>query len=367
MTGTSPEAVGVYIHVPYCRTICPYCDFNRRRLAGPVPEAYVDALCDEIRRYDGPVHAVSVFFGGGTPSLLSPADLDSILNAVRARFDLAPAGEISLEANPDDVTPALVQAWRDAGVNRVSLGVQSFDDRVLRFLGRRHDAAKASAACQAVRDVFENWSLDLIFGADPIAAWPATLEHARQWAPAHLSAYGLTYEPGTPFEARADAAIDDEEWLALYRQAESVLDAYDHYEISNYARPGRQCVHNLIYWHNAAYAGFGPGAYSYANGVRSRNLVAEADYLARPGAKSERLALGEAEQRVETVIQHLRLREGLPREVYRRRFGDDPVAAHGDALRRLEREGLVVIDDGRIRPTQRGFELNNEIGLALVG
>jgi oxygen-independent coproporphyrinogen-3 oxidase len=332
-----------------------------------VPKAYVDALCREIHAYDGPDCALSVFFGGGTPSLLAPAAIDRILEAVHARFDLRSAAEITVEANPDDVNASLVRAWQEAGVNRVSLGVQSFDDRVLRFLGRRHDAAKAEAACGIVAEAFENWSLDLIFGAEPIEAWPDTVERARQWAPTHLSAYGLTYEPGTPFEKRAESAIEDEQWLALYRRAASALEGYERYEISNYARPGYQCIHNLIYWHNEAYAGFGPGAYSYADGVRARNLVSEADYLGQPGEKAERLVLSESEQRVETVIQHLRLRDGLPREYYRERFGDDPLEVHGDALRGLEGAGLVVIGEDRICPTTRGFELNNEIGLALVG
>ena len=353
-----PDAVGVYIHVPYCRTICPYCDFNRRRLDGPVPQAYVDALRREIAGFDGPRRAAS---------LLTPDDLAAILSAIRSRFDLPADAEISIEANPDDVTPALVAAWREAGVNRVSLGVQSFDDRVLRFLGRRHDAAGAEAACAAVAEVFGNWSLDLMFGGEPVDAWQATLERARRWAPAHVSAYGLTYEPGTPFEMRADSAVDDAAWLRLYRQAEAALDGYDRYEISNYARPGRQCVHNLIYWRNESYAGFGPGAYSYVGGVRARNGTVEREYLSDPGRKIERLVLTEAEQRVETVIQHLRLREGLPRARYRARFGDDPLTAHGAAFARLERDGLIRVTDEAIAPTARGFELNNEIGLTLVG
>ena len=357
--------LGVYIHIPFCRTLCPYCDFLRRPLAGPVPRRFIDALCAELESFDGPREANTVYVGGGTPSLLAPDDLGPILAAVRRRFTLVHP-EVSIEANPDDCEPALADAWRDLGVNRVSLGVQGFDDRVLRYLGRRHDAAGARRACELVANRFDNWGMDLIFGAHPSDTWSATLATALAYAPPHLSTYGLTYEQGTPFGDRREEAVDDATWLRLYRQAHVELTGYVRYEISNFARPGRECRHNLIYWRNGEYAGFGPGAYSFLNGVRSRNLTAPADYVARPGEKGEALHLTDRETRTETVIQHLRLKTGLKKHDYYCRFGRDVCDDFGPAIAVLVERRLLEEEAEVIRPTPLGFELNTEIGLQLV-
>ena len=357
--------LGIYVHIAYCRTICPYCDFVRERTGAQVPRPYVDALLKEIDRYEGPLDAGSVFFGGGTPSLLRPHDLEAILDALNKRFRLA-GPEITLEANPDDITPELVQAWLAAGVNRVSLGAQSFDDRVLRYLGRRHDAARARRACELVRAAFDNWSMDLIFGAPPVEAWPETLASCVALDPPHVSAYGLTYEPGTPFDKRRADALPDDQSLRLYQDTEDALGAYDHYEISNFARPGRPCRHNLVYWRNEEYVGFGTGAFSYIGGARLRNTSETRRYIADPGCREEELVLADHEVRVETLIQHCRLREGLEKAYYRRRFGGDIRQHFGDPLDQLLARGLLEETATHIRPTQQGFYLNNEIGLALV-
>lgn len=357
--------IAVYLHIPYCRTICPYCDFVKERAPGSVPRPFVDAILREIAAYAGPRDACSVFFGGGTPSLLDPRDLAAVLDALRGAFRLDGA-EITLEANPDDVTPQRAAQWRALGVNRVSLGVQSFDDACLRHLGRRHGAEQARAACAAVAAAFDTWNLDLIFGAPPIAAWPATLAQARALDPPHIAAYGLTYEAGTPFERRRAEAVDDDTALALYQQLEAALADYDHYEISNFAKPGHASRHNLVYWENGPYAGFGTGAYSFLEGRRARNHADNDAYLRDPGGKCEALALEPAEIRVETVIQHLRLRAGLPRARYHARFGQDVLDDFGPPLRALEARGLVEIGPDAVRPTREGFHLNNEIGLALV-
>lgn len=309
--------------------------------------------------------AGTVFFGGGTPSLLTPDALGWILETVSQRFRLD-APEVTLEANPDDVTPELADAWRDLGVNRVSLGVQSFDDAVLRYLGRRHDARGSHAACDTVAERFANWGMDLIFGAPPFDSWLATLAACAAHEPKHVSAYGLTCEPGTPFEARRHELPDDDTWLALYRAAEEALPGFIRYEVSNLARPGFECRHNLLYWRNLEYAGFGPGAYSFLDGVRSRNAPGLDAWLANPGAKVESLRLSTNEIRVETVIQHLRLAAGLPKQAYRARFGSDVRADFGARLDTLIARGLLTEDADSLRPTPRGFELNNELGLALV-
>ena len=358
---------GVYIHIPFCRTKCPYCDFVSLPVGGDPPDAFVKALCREIAAFDGPDRADTLFFGGGTPSLVPPADLGRILDAVFRRFRVAPDAEITLEANPDDVTADRVSAWRGLGINRLSLGVQSFDDRALAWLGRRHDADGARRAIGRTAAVFDNWNMDLIFGGRPHGAWEATLRETAALAPPHVSAYGLTFEEGTPFAARRDQAVDEDTALSLYRQAHRALAAHDRYEISNFCLPGRACRHNLLYWHNEEYAGFGPGAYCFTGGVRAQNPADLEAYLRAPGKKSEALALTPREIKVETLIQHFRLREGITAEGYRERFSASLETDFGAALAGLKGRGLLEWDGCAARPTVPGFELNNEIGLALVG
>lgn len=362
--------IGVYIHIPFCRTLCPYCDFIKRPLEGAIPDAFIDALCGEVEAFEGPDAVGSIFFGGGTPSLLSPDQLERIFDQLQRRFRFGTEPdpcEITVEANPDDVSEALVRGWKTAGVNRVSLGVQSFDDDVLAYLGRRHGADGARHACDTVAQVFENWNMDLIYGARPVEAWTMTLDECRRFASPHVSAYSLTYEERTPFYTRRHEAVDDETALQLMNGAAARLDHVKRYEVSNFARAGYESRHNLIYWHNEEYAGFGPGAYSFVNGVRARNLLQVDSYLANPGAKKEAFSLTDREIRVETLIQHLRLAEGLKKQVYESRFGTQVEVDFAHELSALEHRGLLEQNNGSIRPTAKGFELNNEIGLTLVG
>lgn len=358
--------LGIYLHIPYCRVACPYCDFVKRATPGNAPTKFTDAIVLEIERFDGPNRALSISLGGGTPSLLTPEDLARILESLRDRFEMDDP-EISIEVNPDDVDPAQLGAWKDAGINRVHLGVQSFDDEVLDGLGRCHDSTTATSACEAVAGAFENWGLDLIFGAPPTNAWKETLAECLRMSPPHVSCYGLTYEEGTPFWRQRDEAIDPDESLALYQQAIAALGEYEHYEISNFAKEGYRSVHNQIYWRNDTYVGFGPGAYSYMNTTRSRNQPRIDHYLRDPGTKVEAFKLSPEEIRVETLIQHLRTRQGIRADYYAQRFGttmQDDFRTQIDAL--LER-GLIEDTSDGFRPTNKGFELNNEIGLVLVG
>jgi len=299
--------------------------------------------------------------------LMEEPGLGRILDTLSHKFRIADDCETTIEANPDDVTAKLIEAWKRVGINRVSLGVQSFNGATLRYLGRRHDAATAIRACNLVAGAFDNWGMDLIFGAQPVDAWPETLEQCIALQPKHVSTYGLTYEPETPFAARAHEAVDDETWLRLYREAASRLSAYDHYEISNYGLPGYQCRHNLIYWRNEEYAGFGAAAYSFIDKVRARNPADIKNYAANPGFKEESICLTEREIRVETLIQHFRLREGIEKAGYARRFGCDLRPEFAASLDNLIARGLLREDGERIAPTEQGFELNNEIGLAIVG
>ena len=375
---TRSRPIGLYIHIPFCRTLCSYCDFVRNQVTTDIPESFFEAISEEISACEYPAEVRSIYVGGGTPSLVSIEGLGRILDAVRRRFPvrLRVAGfytgrddagvEITIEANPDDVTPDLARAWRSLGINRVSLGVQSFADPVLRYLGRRHDARRARRACEIIGAEFQNWNMDLIYGAHPVSEWAATLRTCAALCPPHVSVYSLTFEKGTPFETRAHEAVDEDVSLGLYRRACEVLGEYDHYEISNFARSGFQCRHNLIYWRNEEYLGFGPGAYSFVDGVRSRHVESLEAYVARPHAKAETLRLTEREIRIETLIQCFRLAEGLSKAYYQYRFGRSVRDDFGACLDGLLERGLLVEDENAIRPTTRGFELNNEIGLALV-
>ncbi|MDZ4857593.1 MAG: radical SAM family heme chaperone HemW [Candidatus Hydrogenedentes bacterium] len=358
--------IGVYIHIPYCRTICPYCDFVKRPTKGAAPAEFIAALTREISAYKGARDADAIFFGGGTPSLIDPASLATILSVVRRSFAVHAEAELTLEANPDDITSELLDAWIDLGVNRVSLGVQSFNDAALQYLGRRHDANAARKACELVAARFENWNVDLMFGVPPNDAWRDSLAECKRMGSPHVSAYGLTYEAGTPFGKRSNEAIDEDTYLAQYNDALELLTGIERYEVSNYARRGFECLHNLHYWRNEEYAGFGPGAYSFLDGVRARNHAKLEDYLETPGGKMESLALSGDEVRIETIIQHLRLRDGLSRQTYFQRFQRHLDDEFGEPLRMLRERGLVVDDGVVIRPSEQGFELNNEIGLALV-
>ncbi len=385
------NAVGIYIHVPYCRVACPYCDFVKRPTPGDAPEEFADALCREIAEYEGPTQARSIFFGGGTPSLLSTTAFTRVFASLYDKFRIVEGGsrsratearaetsgragarpsqaEITIEVNPDDVTRERARFWRELGVNRLSLGVQSFDNDVLIFLGRCHDAEIARRACGLIGEHFGNWGIDLIFGAKPPEAWDASIAECLRFAPPHISAYGLTYEERTPFWKQRHQAISEDIALAQYRHAMDALGAagYAHYEVSNFARPGFESAHNLIYWRNEEYAAFGPGAVSYLGGVRARNLSRIDAYLAQPGAKEESLTLAPREIKVETLIQHFRTRAGIARAAYRARFGCEIETDFGDTMRTLAARGLITADADRLSPTQRGYELNNEIGLALV-
>ena len=358
--------IGIYIHIPYCRTVCPYCDFVKRPIKGAVPGDFIRALTREIEAYDGDLDVETIFFGGGTPSLIAPESLASTLDALHRKFRVASDVELTLEANPDDITQELLTHWKILGVNRVSLGVQSFDDEVLRYLGRRHNADCARRACGLVAELFSNWNMDLMFGPHPVAAYPATLAECASFAPPHVSAYGLTYEAGTPFGKRGNEAIDEDTYLRLYALTSESLPGLERYEVSNYARPGFACRHNLRYWHNKTYAGFGPAAYSFLDGVRARNHVKLEEYVADPGGKCEALHLTPREIQIETIIQYLRLREGLSAIEYEKRFDSSLLSGFGDVLCALANRGLLEETGDGFRPTAAGFELNNEIGLALV-
>jgi oxygen-independent coproporphyrinogen-3 oxidase len=382
--------VGLYVHVPFCRRKCLYCDFNSYAGLEALHAPYVAALTAEMawlaRR--GEWQADTVFIGGGTPTALPLSLLAQVLDAARRNFRPPSDAEITVEANPGAVDEAYLAGLRAAGANRLSLGAQSFDDDELRLLGRIHTVAEIEAVFLAARRAgFHNVSLDLIYGlpAQSLAHWQTSLERALALSPEHLSLYSLTVEEGTPFAervARGDLPSPDDDLAAeMYELAEEALEGagYLHYEISNWARetfPNSQfvCRHNVTYWRNGAYLGVGAGAHSSWSGRRWRNLLSPRDYAARMAEgeggeapwQSRVVAdvevIGEALAMGETMMLGLRLlEEGVSLADFAARFGRSLPDVYPDELTVLQAAGLLEQRPDRVRLTRRGRLLGNQV------
>jgi len=389
----SEGSVSLYVHIPFCQSKCAYCDFNSYAGLESLIEPYVGALIAEMGLWQEPgqdMSVATVFFGGGTPSLLPLSEVERIVAAIRQRFRLAADAEFSCEANPGTVDRPYFQGLHSLGVNRLSLGVQSFHDDELATLGRIHTAAQAREAYHTARQAgFDNVNLDLIYGLprQTMTAWQHTVREAIALRSDHLSLYALSLEEGTPLaDAVAHGRLpppDADLAADMYLWAEDALAAagYQHYEISNWALPGRQCRHNLAYWLNESYLGLGAGAHSCFGGFRFANVKDPHRYipLVEESAKghgrlAESLApflagLGHiasveqttaARTMTETVVLGLRLVEGLPLEEFRRRFGQELMSAYGPQVEELEVLGLLERSDGCLRLTTRGRLLGNE-------
>ncbi len=373
MTQAPAEGFGVYVHWPFCAAKCPYCDFNSHVRHRPVEqEVFVEAHLREIAHMAAltPGKTVtSIFFGGGTPSLMEPATVSRILDAIAANWTLASNAEISLEANPSSVEADRFRGYRAAGVNRVSLGVQSLDDQQLKFLGRLHSVDEAMKAIGLAREIFPRLSFDMIYArpGQDAADWEAELRRAMALAADHLSLYQLTIEPGTPFfdlQARGRLAIPDEESAASMYELTAAITAaagLPAYEISNHAAQGGECAHNMVYWRYQDYAGIGPGAHGRLTLDGNKHATAtlknpeawwQAAMTAGHGMEVfEALSGNEAAD--EMLLMGLRLREGIPLARYGQMSGRelDP-----ERFAFLEARGFVErIGGGRVRATQAGF------------
>ena len=371
--------IGLYIHIPFCRGRCAYCDFATTVGLDALRPRYVLALHAEIERVPRGIAVASVYFGGGTPSLLAVTEVSTILDAVAGQTALAASAEITLEANPGDLDASRLRGLRSAGINRLSVGVQSFDDGQLRQIGRRHDAARAVESLALARDAgFDDVSLDLIFGLpdQDAGSWRRTLEAAIALAPEHLSLYGLTLEAGTPLAdavARGEIAVpDDDATAAMYEDARDLLAAkYEHYEISNWARrdPTRdlRARHNLRYWHHDPYVGVGAAAHSFFGGRRYHNVAEPLAYVVRIESGGDAVETADTEEvtqelaEADSLILGLRLTEGVSLDAYRQRFGVDIGARHAATIARLAGFGLVEMSADRLRLTPKGQLLGNEV------
>lgn len=370
-----PPPLSLYIHIPWCVRKCPYCDFNSHEARNEIPEkAYVDALIADLEQSMPRIWGRtvrSIFFGGGTPSLFSPEAIDRILSSVRALTPLEYDAEITLEANPGTVDAGHFRGYREAGINRLSLGIQSFNDHYLQALGRIHDASQAIAAAELALNTFEAVNLDVMY-ALPDQSLKDALADARQavdLSPAHLSFYHLTLEPNTPFHRTPPSLPDDDTSAAMQEAIEDLLalHGYEHYETSAFARKGSRCRHNLNYWQFGDYLGIGAGAHSK---LSFTDRITRESRHKQPKRFLEQAAIGQAvenswtiapnELAFEFMMNALRLTEGFDIEIFELRTGlkleqlqDRLNKAH--ALELLERQGDMI------RPTLRGQRFLNEL------
>ncbi|MEO3427798.1 radical SAM family heme chaperone HemW [Pelagibius sp. CAU 1746] len=374
MTGAAKAGFGVYLHWPFCRSKCPYCDFNSHVREAVDQERWRAALLaglEHAAEKSGPREVTSVFFGGGTPSLMPPETVAAVIDKIDALWGLAPGTEITLEANPTSAEAESFAGFARAGVNRLSLGVQALNDEALKFLGRQHSAAEALGALELARAAFPRLSFDLIYarpGQSP-AAWQAELAEALALGPEHISLYQLTIEEGTVFHGawrRGELILPEEEAAAALFEAtarqleEAGLPAY---EISNHARPGAECRHNLTYWRYGDYAGVGPGAHGRltfdgAKRATREHRAPEAwlDLVERQGHGWRQAEAVTPEQRLaEMVMMGLRLTEGISRAALQRELGAGPEELlPAERLQQLAGEGYLEVDAAGLRATAAG-------------
>jgi oxygen-independent coproporphyrinogen III oxidase len=366
--------LGLYVHIPFCSAICNYCNFNRGLFDGDLKNQYVAALQQEIRRQADGAEADTVFFGGGTPSLLEPGEVRAIIEACRNAFAVSGDAEVTLEANPETVTPERLEGFRAAGVNRLSFGVQSFRDDELQRLSRLHSAGRAREAFGMARAAgYDNVSLDLMMWLpqQSVTDWLVSVEGLIGLGPEHASLYLLEIYPNAPLRdamARGRwSVVPDEDAAEMYLQGMALLDeaGYEQYEISNVARPGRESRHNVKYWTDAEWLGFGCGAHSTRKGVREKNVASTSEYISLVAAGGqlavERRQLSDQARLEEALFMGLRLAKGIDLASIESRYRTDVWRVYGDELEPFVDQGLLIYDDGHLRLTRPGMLLANEV------
>lgn len=374
--------LGLYVHIPFCAAICNYCNFNRGLFDAELKARYVDALVREIAeapRERGPEAADTIYFGGGTPSLLSPDDVARIIEACRSAFRVSGDAEITLEANPETVTVPLLSGFRAAGVNRLSFGVQSLRDDELIRLSRLHGAARARAAVANARDAgFDNISIDLMMWlpGQRTSDWLESVDGAIALAPEHVSLYMLEVYPNAPLRdemARAQwSQAPDEDAEAMYFTAMARFEAAGllQYEISNVARPGRESRHNTKYWNDGEWFGFGCGAHSTREGVRWKNTSSTTKYVERTmrsgSTRTDVHRLSPDERLGDALFTGLRLSRGVDLDAVGARYGTDVWGRYGAQLQPFVDEHLLTREGSRLRLTRRGMLLANEVMAVFV-
>ena len=377
------QAPGLYLHIPYCKSKCGYCSFNSYPCDMP-PASYLEAIREQALFFAGQQWSrdrvfSTIFIGGGTPTIYGDDELAELLAFVRQRFQLSDNPEISIEGNPNSINGQSLAHMRRAGVNRLSIGVQAFSDRLLKGIGRAHSVAQAIEAISQAREAgFDNINLDLIYGlpGQSLADWRESLEMALEFVPEHLALYELSVEEGTPFAALQEAGKlvlpEDDELALMEEAAQEMLAGSDlvRYEISNYARPGRECRHNINYWQNGSYLGLGAGAVSCFSGLRVKNVADPEQFINLIAAGKSPCHDGEclpqAARFRESVIMGLRLLEGVSLNLLKEQYGLTPRDYYGKVLDDLLAQDLVELDEVSLRLSARGLPVANQVLARLV-
>ena len=368
--------LSLYIHIPYCVRKCLYCGFYSTQYDSKHADAFIIALAREAAgRRENTRHRVihTIYIGGGTPTVLSCEQAAKILDIIREHFHVSPDVEFTLEANPNTVTEKILDTWQQGGVNRLSLGVQSFSDEVLRTLGRLHTADQAEDAFRLARRAgFRNIGIDIIYGipGQVMPQWEATMDRTIRCRPEHISAYSLSLDVGSQFSEEAAVGtfeLPDDDCVAdMYEHAVTALGnaGYGRYEISNFTLPGFECRHNMNYWERGEYLGLGPGAWSFLTGTRSRTIADTEEYTRRlisgESAVIETETPGPEQASQETILLNFRTMNGMDLRRYRRDFGPRVWSQLEGAMAPLIAAGLLRVKDGRARLTDRGIMLSNE-------
>ena len=357
----------LYVHIPFCPKVCPYCSFYKEASDRNKTKAFLDALLDEAAQSAGELRPETIFFGGGTPTALSTTQLEFLIRGLRERLDFSALREFTVEMNPATVSLEKAGALLALGVNRVSMGVQSWNDRLLKTLGRVHSASQARRSYEILREAgVKNINLDLMFGIPGQSAgeWRESLDITIALEPDHISAYCLTYEEDTEyFEkfTRGEYAPEEGRDADFFETAMELLGAagFEQYEISNYSKAGRECLHNLAYWQGAEYAGFGPSAFSTRAGMRRRNIADTSEYIRRVAGQLDPHDFEEA------VPEDLRRAEIIAFEL-RTKFGIPVAGADPGIVGNLETHGLIEIVSGRLRLTRKGKLVADEVAVELL-
>lgn len=365
------------MHIPFCVRKCPYCDFNTFTVEREAVRGFLGALRAELvflQEQIDPPPFDTLFIGGGTPTVLSGAQLSDVIGWIHETVGLQPGAEVTVEANPGSVTVKGLRAMVAAGVTRLSLGVQSLSDELLQRIGRNHTVRDVFTSYEQIRAAgIESVNFDLMYAlpGQTRRDWEETLAGAIELGPDHLSCYSLIIEEGTPFaslhrEGRLDLPPeDDEAWMYEETARRCLAAGYEHYEISNFARPGHQCRHNLIYWRNEEWLGVGPGSHSSWHGRRYWNVRPLHDYMEEVARGRLPIEggedLSEDDQMDETLMLGLRLLQGVSLADFQRRFGRELLAVYGDTVERLASWGLVRLEEGHLRLTPRGRSLGNRV------
>ena len=372
--------LGLYLHIPYCLHKCGYCDFNSHPENQEESIRYVDALLKELRAYSSKKYTVpTVFLGGGTPTILLPSQLKQILDTVQQSFNLTPDCEITIEANPATLKLQALQEIRAAGYNRISIGVQSFDEKELKLLERVHNEEEIHSTIQQARSAkFENLSMDLMFAlpSQTIEKWCSHLKQAIDKNPDHLSTYNLTIEPATAFfklHKKGKLCLPHEDiQLEMYKTTIQTLEnaGYQQYEISNFSKPGMESRHNINYWNNGEYLGVGAGASSYLNGERFKNTNLPSNYIREIGVKENAIETRERLEPIqamgETLMLGLRLLKGISIDVFENRFEVSFQKVYGKVLEPLLNQELITFNQNRIALSRKGLFLADSVILKFI-